>query len=75
MEDWKHIIWSDETKINCIGPDDRKWAWKMAEEGLSDRLIVMVVDHPLSFSPSFTVEQFISYAFPDIAVDIDLSSP
>ena len=47
----------------------------MAEEGLSDRLIVMVVDHPLSFSPSFTVEQFISYAFPDIAVDIDLSSP
>ena len=39
MNDWKHVIWSDETKINCIGSDGRKWAWKKAGEGLSDRLV------------------------------------
>ena len=39
MEDWKHVIWSDKTKINCIGSDGRKWAWKRAGEGLSDRLV------------------------------------
>jgi DDE superfamily endonuclease len=39
VDDWKHVIWSDETKINCIGSDGRKWAWKKAGEGLSDRLV------------------------------------
>ena len=39
MEDWKCVIWSDETKINHIGSDGRKWAWKRAGEGLSDRLV------------------------------------
>ena len=29
LEDWKHVIWSD----------GKKWAWKKAGEGLSDRLI------------------------------------
>ena len=39
VDDWKCVIWSDETKNNCIGSDDRKWAWKKAGEGLSDRLV------------------------------------
>ena len=39
MEDWKHVIWLDETKINHIGSDGRKWAWKRAGEGLSNRLV------------------------------------
>ena len=39
VDDWKCVIWSDETKINHIGSDDRKWAWKKAGEGLSDRLV------------------------------------
>ena len=38
-EDWKQVIWSDETKINCIGSDGKRWAWKKAGEGLSDRLV------------------------------------
>jgi transposase len=38
-EDWKCVIWSDETKINRLGSDGRKWAWKKAGEGLSDRLV------------------------------------
>ena len=39
MEDWKKVIWSDETKINCLGSDGCKWAWKRAGEGLNDRLV------------------------------------
>ena len=39
MEDWKHVVWSDETKINHIGSDGRKWVWKRAGESLSDRLV------------------------------------
>ena len=39
VDDWKRVIWSDETKINRIGSDGRKWAWKKAGEGLSDRLV------------------------------------
>ena len=27
-EDWKKVIWSDETKINCLGLDGYKWVWK-----------------------------------------------
>jgi transposase len=39
LEDWKKVVWSDETKINCLGSDGRKWVWKKAGEGLSDRLV------------------------------------
>ena len=38
-EDWKRVIWSDETKINRLGSDGRKWVWKKAGEGLSDRTV------------------------------------
>jgi len=39
MEDWKHVVWSDETKVNRLGSDGRKWAWKQKGEGLSERLV------------------------------------
>ena len=39
LEDWKRFIWSDETKINCLGSDGRKYVWKDRDEGLSDRLV------------------------------------
>jgi hypothetical protein len=26
VEDWKRVIWSDETKINRFGSDRRQWA-------------------------------------------------
>lgn len=39
VEDWKKVVWSDETKINRLGLDGRKWVWKKAGEGLSDRLV------------------------------------
>ena len=27
VEDWKRVVWSDETKFNRIGSDGRKWVW------------------------------------------------
>lgn len=39
VEDWKRVVWSDETKINRVGSDGRKWVWKRRGEGLSDRLV------------------------------------
>ena len=39
VEDWKRVIWSDETKINRLGSDGRKYVWKEEGEGLSDRLV------------------------------------
>ena len=35
VEDWKRVVWSDETKINCLGSDGHKWVWKRLGEGLS----------------------------------------
>ena len=39
IEDWKYVIWSDETKINRLGSDGRTWAWKKPGEPLSSRLV------------------------------------
>jgi transposase len=39
VEDWKRVVWSDETKINRLGSDGRKWVWKKAGEGLSERTV------------------------------------
>lgn len=39
LEDWKRVIWSDETKINRLGSDGRKWVWKEKGEGLTDRQV------------------------------------
>jgi len=37
VEDWKRVIWSDETKINRIGSDGKQWVWKKAGDGLIER--------------------------------------
>jgi DDE superfamily endonuclease len=39
IEDWKRVVWSDETKINRLGSDGRKWVYKKAGERLNDRLV------------------------------------
>ena len=39
VEDWKKVVWSDETKINRLGSDGRKWVWKKSGEGLSNRTV------------------------------------
>ena len=39
IEDWKKVIWSDKTKINCLGSDGRKYVWKYVRESLSDSVV------------------------------------
>jgi hypothetical protein len=45
IEDWKRVIWSDETKINRIGSDGRQWAWKQVGQGLVEKEIKKTVKH------------------------------
>jgi hypothetical protein len=37
VEDWKHVIWSDEMKINRIGLGGKVYVWKKKGDGLTDR--------------------------------------
>jgi hypothetical protein len=39
VNDWRRVVWSDETEINCLGSDGCKWVWKKPDEGLNDRLM------------------------------------
>lgn len=39
-EDWKRVIWSDESKINRLGSDGQKYIWKRAGEPLIEREII-----------------------------------
>ena len=39
LEDWKGVVWSDETKINCLGSDGRQWVWKKPGEKPSERTV------------------------------------
>ena len=45
VEDWKRVLWSDETKINRIGSDGRVYTWKKRGEPLSDCIITLTVKH------------------------------
>jgi hypothetical protein len=45
VEDWKRILWSDETKINRIGSDGKVYTWKKRGEPLSDRTTTPTVKH------------------------------
>ncbi|KAG0862053.1 hypothetical protein G6F16_012825 [Rhizopus arrhizus] len=35
VDDWKRVIWSDETKINRFNSDGRTWAWIRSGESLN----------------------------------------
>jgi hypothetical protein len=37
VEDWTRVIWSDETKINRIGSDGRKYVWKLSGQPLQNK--------------------------------------
>ena len=39
IEDWMKVWWSDETKINHLGSNGRKYVWKDVGEGLSDGVV------------------------------------
>jgi transposase len=45
IEDWKRVLWTDETKINRIGSDGKVYTWKVRGEPLSDRTTLPTVKH------------------------------
>ena len=45
VEDWKRVLWSDETKINRIGSDGKVYVWKQHGEPISDRTTTPTVKH------------------------------
>jgi len=36
VDDWKRVLWTDETKINHIGSDGKVYIWKQRGELISD---------------------------------------
>ena len=55
IDDWKRVVYTDETKVNRLGSDGRKWVWKMPGEGLSD---VMTSDNQFGL---LTVNHFVVF--------------
>jgi transposase len=45
VEDWKKVIWSDETKINRLESDGRVWAWKRSGGCIQDHHVQGTVKH------------------------------
>lgn len=45
VEDWKRVLWSDETKVNKINSDGQVYVWKKRGEPLSDRTTTTTVKH------------------------------
>src|SRR6266567_5088026 len=45
VEDWKRVLWTDETKINRIGSDGKVYVWKQRGEPVSDRATTPTVKH------------------------------
>jgi transposase len=45
VEDWKRVLWLDETKINRIGSDGRVYTWKERGSPLSDCITSPTVKH------------------------------
>jgi transposase len=45
VENWKRVLWSDETKINWIGSDGKVYVWKQQGELVSDHIIIPTVKH------------------------------
>ena len=39
IDDWKHVIWSDETKINHLGSDGRNWVWTKPGNTLTEQQV------------------------------------
>lgn len=45
VEDWKKVIWSDESKFNVFGSDGRQYCWKKLKEPLRSHHVKPTVKH------------------------------
>jgi len=44
-DDWKHVVFSDESKFNLFGSDGRRWRWRKPGEELDERYVRKEVKH------------------------------
>ncbi|KAK4511764.1 uncharacterized protein ATC70_007309 [Mucor velutinosus] len=59
VDDWKRVIWTDETKINRFYSDGRQWAWIRSDEQLQNHHVKLTVKHG---GGSITLWSAITYA-------------
>ncbi len=45
MDYWKHVLWSDETKIHVFGSDGVKHVWRQPGEEYKDKCVLPTVKH------------------------------
>jgi len=45
IDDWRRVVWSDETKINRFCSDGRKWAWIRDGEQIQAKHVKLTVKH------------------------------
>jgi len=45
VENWNHVIWSNESKFNVFGSDGRQWCWRNPTEPLRDCHVQHTVKH------------------------------
>ena len=45
IKQWKHCVFSDESKYNLFGSDGKQWCWRRDDEAYLDRNVVKVVKH------------------------------
>ena len=45
IEDWKRVVWSDETKVNRFCSDGRSWYWRRDGESLQPRHVNQTLKH------------------------------
>jgi transposase len=46
VEDWKRVLWTDETKVNRFGSDGVKWSWvKSGRSGFDQNAVEKTVKH------------------------------
>ncbi len=45
MDNWNHVLWSDETKINSFGSDGVKRVWRQPDEEYKDNCVLPTVKH------------------------------
>jgi transposase len=45
QDDWRRVIWSDETKINRFNSDGRQWVWVRSNEELQNHHCKLTVKH------------------------------
>lgn len=44
-DDWRRVVWSDETKINRFNSDGRQWTWIRPNENLQNHHCKLTVKH------------------------------